>query len=208
MKKIQLISAIILILLFCANAETYAQRFGLQAGVDQTNFANFEPDDVLTSRLGCNVGMSLEFPASDNMDISFSILYSLSGAKVKDRPDDDQLFYNLHYYDVPLTLSYRIPLIEDRLSVLPMAGIFGKIMVGATLTGQQMSKPIELKEDATMSPKHYDVGLTAGGIVEISKNLQIVVEYQHGFMKVFKNEWDKGYGNNTGLRISLRMFIG
>jgi hypothetical protein len=207
MKKYLFLLTLLVILLFCKAPDIHA-RFGLQAGIDRTSIENFDPDDLLTSRLGYNVGMYIEAPLSDNLSINPAFLFCLSGAKMKDSPSNLNTFYNLHYLEVPLTLSYRIHLIEDWLSVLPMAGVYGRIRLGAERVNQWRPDPEDLESDGMLSLNYFDAGLAAGGIVEIGKKLQISIEYQRGFVKVFDNEiWGKRYGNNSGLRISLRMFF-
>ncbi|MDR0729725.1 MAG: PorT family protein [Prevotellaceae bacterium] len=210
MKKYQLLLTALVCLSFCT--VTYAQRIGIQGGVDRTSFLGDEFNS-LTARWGYNAGVYLEIPLNRSLNINPALLICLNGAKsttpgVEGVIPDNHTFFNIHYLEVPLTVSYRFELLEGYLSVMPLAGIHGKLRLGAITTDQSWPDSVPLEEDGVLSLSSIDAGMTIGGTIEILENLQLTMEYNRGFVKIFHPEAPaEPVGYNSGFRISLRMFF-
>ncbi|OFX88681.1 MAG: hypothetical protein A2W99_04225 [Bacteroidetes bacterium GWF2_33_16] len=139
MKKI---TKILILIVFVAFAtESFAQKFGLKAGLNFANMLNkndyITASDEYESKTGFQVGPIVEFRLTNLLSLETGVLFSTKGFKTE---DSGKLYgvnwetlssYNLNYLDIPvyLRVGYNIGSVR----------VFGNIgpYIGIALSGKE-----------------------------------------------------------------------
>ncbi|MDD4373672.1 MAG: porin family protein [Bacteroidales bacterium] len=100
-----LIKLLILVFAFSAATETFAQTFGVKAGLNLSNMLVKNDDHTFSDdykmKPGFHVGVTAEFPFSDMVSFETGLLLSTKG--FKESEGDAKFNANLLYIDIPLT---------------------------------------------------------------------------------------------------------
>lgn len=141
MKKI--FTLCLTVFLLGAVTETYAQTFGIKAGVNLANQTAKDDDDSYDddykSKIGFNVGVTLDIPISDVVSFETGLIASSKGSKVEGTGFEAKT--NLLYVDIPLTAKFSFEINRDSKFYIA-AGPY----VGIGLSGKSTSKVDGLDE--------------------------------------------------------------
>lgn len=175
-----------------------AQRFAFQGGIESTSF--IIDGDKRDSKIGFNIGGFLEIPLNrkEKLNLNTGLEFTIRGYSYKDYYQI-KVLENYTYIEIPLTLSYRFGIIEDKLALLPYAGFYGGGLIG--INNSYDNLPPEYGDNF----QNIDLGLKAGISVEIVRNIQVAVEKNIGLLNLYKESQEKI--TNTGTRYCLRFFF-
>ncbi|MBN9312547.1 MAG: opacity protein [Chryseobacterium sp. 39-10] len=166
---------------------TFAQQFGVKAGMNVSSLSKQQGLDDSKSKIGLNAGVFMNAPIAENFSIQPEVLYSQYGAKVNwTNPiggDKMSASQNLDYITVPVMFQYNaIP--SFYLEAGPEFGFLvsatNKIKnetTGASSTGSNY------KDD--LNTFNFGVGLGAG--YYFTKNVGLNARYVAGFTDTAKN---------------------
>ncbi len=166
---------------------TFAQQFGVKAGMNVSSLSKQQGLDDSKSKIGLNAGVFMNAPIAENFSIQPEVLYSQYGAKVNwTNPiggDKMSASQNLDYITVPVMFQYNaIP--SFYLEAGPEFGFLvsatNKIKnetTGASSTGSNY------KDD--LNTFNFGVGLGAG--YYFTKNVGLNARYVAGFTDTAKD---------------------
>jgi hypothetical protein len=113
MKKI--FTLCLTVFLLGAVTETYAQTFGIKAGVNLANQTAKDDDDSYDddykTNIGFNVGVTLDIPISDVVSFETGLIASSKGSKIEGEGFESKT--NLLYADIPLTAKFSFEINRD-----------------------------------------------------------------------------------------------
>lgn len=167
---------------------TFAQQFGVKAGMNVSSLTKEQGLDDSKSKIGFNAGVFMNAPIAANFSIQPEVLYSQYGAKVNwtNPIDGDKMSasQNLDYITVPVMFQYNaIP--SFYLEAGPEFGFLvsatNKIKnetTGASTTGSNY------KDD--LNTFNFGVGLGAG--YYFTKNVGLNARYVAGFTDTAKDQ--------------------
>lgn len=166
---------------------TFAQQFGVKAGMNVSSLSKQQGLDDSKSKIGLNAGVFMNAPIAENFSIQPEVLYSQYGAKVNwTNPiggDKMSASQNLDYITVPVMFQYNaIP------SFYLEAGPEFGFLVSATNkikneTSGASSTGSNYKDD--LNTFNFGVGLGAG--YYFTKNVGLNARYVAGFTDTAKN---------------------
>ncbi|MDX9696612.1 MAG: porin family protein [Bacteroidales bacterium] len=177
MKKV---TKILILIVFVAFAtESFAQKFGLKAGLNFANMLNKNDDitssDEYKSKLGFQVGPVVEFDLTDMFSLETGVIFSTKGFKTEDA--GTSIFgdwetvsrINLNYLDIPVNLraGYDIGSIKVIGNIGPYIGIAlsGKEKIETTIDGDTDINETKLEigsDKGEDNIKRTDFGLNIG----------------------------------------------
>ncbi len=210
---------IIVVIVFTMATSSFAQNFGIRAGLNLSNM--LEKDDDITysedykMNPGFHVGATAEFPITEMFSFETGLFLSTKGFKIS----EEETFWgetlkidaemNLLYIDVPLTGKASFDLggakVYGVLGPYIGMGISGKLkwefsMDGETEKGEE---DIEWGSDEDQHDlKRLDFGLTVGAGVEIS-SIQVGLTYGLGLANISPYSDDGFKTNNRVLGVTL-----
>jgi hypothetical protein len=196
-----------LLVFFSASAPSFAQKFGVKAGLNLSTFMIKDDDqnysDDLKLKPGFHLGATGEFPISGKFSFTTGLLFSTKGYKEKGEINFGSGtlgtytgFANVNYLEVPLTpkVTFGSGTTKFYLTAGPYVAIAlsGKAKIEVKSGGQteKNSEKIEFGSD-NGELRRLDFGLTAGAGVEI-ENFQIGLSYGYG-LATLSNHTDNGY---------------
>lgn len=152
-------------------------RFGITAGLNiagqtwKDDDFSYSPD----SRLGFNVGLTVDFPILESLYIKSGLLYTTKGSKTEDDGDEEKL--SPAYLEIPILASYRYDFSDAaqwQLNFGPYIayGIGGKYKYG------------DYEEDyfGDDGAKRFDLGLQIGTGITLGQHYNIGIAYQFGLV--------------------------
>lgn len=164
--------------------------FGIRAGMNMSNFSGDDAED-LDSRIGFNVGVSVDIPLLQSLYLQTGLYATQKGAKYEE--DGDELKFNPLYLEIPVLASYRYDFSEStqlQINVGPYLayGISGKAKY--TEYDGHASKSAEVDffgdDDDQFGGKRFDVGLQVGAGITVSK-FYLGCAYEFGFSDAVKD---------------------
>ena len=173
---------IILVILAVATVSTFAQKFGVKAGV---NLSSYYGDDAKGSKTltGFQVGGLYEMPLSEGFFLQPELLLTLKGAKsavgdLKMKP---------FYLQVPVKAMYKLDLGTGKFTLA--AGPYAAIGIAGKVSSGSESANLFTKEDGATEAmlKRFDLGLSSGIGYEFNSGLFINFESSLGFLNVAKD---------------------
>ncbi len=199
-----LISLFVFVFVLTMATGSFAQRFGLKAGLNLSNMLIEDDDKTYSDDFknfpGFNLGFTSEFPISEILSFETGLQLSTKGSKSSSDNYEEQV--NLLYFDVPLTAKASF----DLGGIKPY-GVFGPY-IGMGLIGLHRDKNTYEGETETDAEavvwgsdegesdfKRLDYGLTIGAGVEIS-SIQLGFTYNLGLANISPYS-DNGYKNNN-----------
>lgn len=152
-------------------------RFGITAGLNiagqtwKDGDISYSPD----SRLGFNVGLTVDFPILESLYIKSGLLYTTKGSKDEDDGYEEKL--SPAYLEIPVLASYRYDFSDAaqwQLNFGPYIayGIGGKYKYG------------DYEEDyfGDDGAKRFDLGLQIGTGITLGQHYNIGIAYQFGLV--------------------------
>ncbi len=210
-----LIKLSIVVLLLSIGSDSFAQTFGIKAGLNLSNFRIKDDDDTLSDDFkmnsGFHIGPTVEFPINELFSFESGLLLSTKGFKVSDKGThlDETFDYkqklNLLYLDVPLTAKATYDIggakIYGTFGPYIGTGLSGKAKYEAD--GHTNEDDINFGSDEDDDDlKRLDYGLTAGAGI-VFNAIQIGITYGLGLANI-SNNTDDGYKiNNRVLGFSV-----
>ena len=205
--------------MFATAAESFAQTFGVKAGLNLSNLLEKDDEDTYSTdykmKPGFHVGATAEFPLSEMFSFEPGILLSTKGYKYSDSGSDSGYDWeetetaNLYYIDIPLLAkaSYDLGSVKIYGALGPYLGIglSGKWEYEYSFDGdtESESETVEWGNDSENDHlKRLDFGLTFGAGVEIS-SFQIGLAYNLGLKNISAYTGDGFKVNNRVLGISV-----
>lgn len=212
-----LLKLLIVVIGFTMTTESYAQTFGVKAGLNLSNMLVEDDDDTYSDDFkvnpGFHVGATAEFPITELFSFETGLLLSTKGFKVSEEETfmGETVKYesklNLIYLDIPLTAKASFDLGGARIY-----GVFGPY-IGMGLSGKSKFEITAMGETETDEEdikwgsdeddfKRLDLGLTMGAGVEIS-SIQIGLSYGLGLANISTNADGGSKISNRVLGISV-----
>jgi len=209
MKKCFFIASLLLIMI--PLAQTYAQKFGVRAGVQFPSMLQKDDDDTYTDdnkmKLGFQVGGVFEYPLMDALSLEGGLIMSLKGAKMKEEDGDYSYTQNtnLFYLVIPITAKYTADLGNIKLygQAGPSLGIgiSGKLKWTEDYDGDEETGTETVEWGSEADDDHYkrpDIGLHIGGGVVVS-GIQFGLFYELGMANLSPS-------THNGFKIKNRTF--
>jgi len=191
---------LIVIIAITMAKESYAQIFGIRAGLNLSNMLDKDDEGTNSNdfkmKPGFNVGPTVEFPINEMVSFESGLLLSTKGFKYDEKGTDGGETYeynvksNLLYLDIPLTAKAHFDV-----KAAKIYGAFGPY-IGIGLSGKVKSEDTSMgqtdKSDETIKwgsdkenddLKRLDYGLTLGAGVLIN-SIQIGLSYDLGLANI------------------------
>ena len=189
MKKLFLTIALIGATILSINA----QKFGVKAGV---NFTNFDNNDEVSwnSKTGVNVGIFVEFGLSDKFYLQPELLYSTQGAKFDEF--GNELKAEINYINFPLMLKFKAA--ENfYLEAGPQIGFLTTAKTKYTEDGE--TEVDDIKDET----KSTDFDLNFGLSYDVLDNLAIGARYSLGLINIIDEQEEDEEIKNTVLSFTI-----
>lgn len=185
---------------FIMATESYAQTFGVKAGLNLSNMLAKDDDDTYSDDYkmnpGFNIGATAEFPITEMFSFETGLLLSTKGFKIS----EEETFMgetwkfegkmNLFYLDIPLTAKASFNLggtkIYGVFGPYIGMGISGKNKVEFTAMGETETDEKDIKwgsDEDEDDLKRFDFGLTMSAGIEIS-SIQFGLSYGLGLANI------------------------
>ena len=195
-----LLKLLIVVIGFTMTTESYAQTFGVKAGLNLSNMLVEDDDDTYSDDFkvnpGFHVGATAEFPITELFSFETGLLLSTKGVKASEEETfmGETVKYesklNLIYLDIPLTAKASFDLGGARIYGVfgPYIGmgLSGKSKFEITAMGETETEEEDIKlgsDEDEDDVKRLDFGLTMGAGVEIS-SIQIGLSYGLGLANI------------------------
>lgn len=177
MKKVTKILILVVLVVFAT--ESFAQKFGLEAGLNFANMLNKNDDitssDEYKSKMGFQIGPIVEFSLTNLFSLETGVLFSTKGFKTEDSGTtfgidwETESRFKLNYLDIPVNLraGYDIGSIKVIGNIGPYIGIAlsGKEKIERTVDGDTEINEYELQigsDKGEDNIKRTDFGLNIG----------------------------------------------
>lgn len=198
MKKLCTILA--LILLVAISTQSYAQTFGIRAGLNIATVSVKDDDgnysDEISSKVGLQLGPVLEFPLGNLFVIETGILFSNKGANNSDSGGPGIGFnsdvISVNYIDIPV--NFKIEYDVSAMRIYGNLGPYVAIATTARMGDEKMN--IGSSEDDDLS--RTDIGLNIGAGAGI-RGFEFGLNYGLGLTSIIP------YDSN-GLSVKTRVF--
>ena len=218
---------IVIILSFCQGPLKAQFRLAVTTGLHSASLmeSNSIPDyqqnwgQFYSSKTGFRLGVLGEIPLGDkSFFLQPGIFYSAKGNQFEKLYDTlvvaDSLYLqhtlNLNYVELPLYLTWKLPLSADKKTKLFLsAGPYFAFIFGASQSYQNRIKPYPYQKwvfnsgtddllvgDETGSYKTFDIGVAAKAGVEFGR-VEIGMYYSHGFTNVYTASYPSTFHNKT-----------
>ncbi len=193
---------IALLLGITANAQEKPLTFGVKAGM---NLANFSGDGDFDSKIGFNVGVTVDYALPSNLYILSGLEFTIKGGKTKAEyimmEEDVAVRYkvtaNPMYLQLPVHLGYKLAVTEGVNLVFHTGpyiayGVGGKRKSTKTEYTKDEKNSIGGKEDffGDDKAKRFDFGLGLGAGAEFGK-IGVGLGYDFGLVKLYDESNNK-----------------
>lgn len=170
--------------------------WGIRAGM---NMANMTGDDAeeLDSRIGFNVGVSVDIPLLQSLYLQTGLYVTQKGAKSEyydyDEDCDVELKFNPLYLEIPILASYRYNFNDNtqlQVNFGPYIayGLSGKAELSASSGNTSISTDADFfgDDDDQFGGKRFDMGLQVGTGVTFNKFF-VGCAYEFGLTEIAKD---------------------
>ena len=204
MKNLTKFFVMVCLLTFSAN--TFAQTFGVKAGLNLSNLVLKHNDETLTNSMkpGFHIGPTAEIPINEMFSFEPAVLLSTKGYKYSEPGYDESI--NLLYIDVPLTgkATYDVGGVK-------IYGAFGPY-VGVGLTGKYKTSDspdytLKWGKAADDDLERFNYGLVFGAGVEFNA-FQLGISYELGLANMAPSDAEGEKIHDRVLGISLGYWFG
>ncbi len=189
------------ILVLTMATESFAQNFGVKAGLNLSNMVikdNDNSEDDLKMNLGFNIGATAEFPINDMFAFETGLMLNTKGFRISEEEEgvEYKAKYNIFYLDIPLTAKVGFDAGGNKAFVIagPYVGfaLSGKYKSEFSSDGESLSdsQSVEFGSDEDQQ-KRLDYGLLIGAGAEFG---QISVGANYGLgLASMSNDSENGY---------------
>lgn len=178
---------------------TFAQQFGIKAGMNVSSLSTEEGLDDQKSKIGFNAGVFMNAPLAENFSIQPELLYSQYGDKANATIAGNEYSYarNLDYVTIPVMFQYNATP-SFYLEAGPEFGLLvsAKNKVKNETSGQTITESDNYKDD--LNGFNFGVGLGAG--YYFTPNVGLTARYVAGFTDIYKD------GQNSGDAVKNNVF--
>ena len=193
MKKLFLGAAI------AVSSLSFAQQFGIKAGMNVSSLSTEEGLDDQKSKIGFNAGVFMNAPLAENFSIQPELLYSQYGDKANATVAGNEYSYSrkLDYVTLPVMFQYNATP-SFYLEAGPEFGLLvsAKNKVKNETSGQTVSESDNYKDD--LNGFNFGLGLGAG--YYFTPNVGLTARYVAGFTDIYKD------GQNSGDAVKNNVF--
>lgn len=185
--------------------------FGVRAGMNVANVGGDEDD--AKSKIGFFGGLGVDFNIVNSLSINSGLFFTQKGCKTDDiamdiegYPMDANARFTMNFIELPVYLSYRLPLnLESSLQVFfgPYFdyGVYGKatadVKFKGEFHGEKVSQSMDLFDD-DYDFKRFHVGLGLGAAYTWSR-FSVGLSYQWGMTEVVADA--ESYWNNFNISV-------
>lgn len=185
--------------------------FGVRAGMNVATVGGDEDD--AKSKIGFFGGLGVDFNIVNSLSINSGLFFTQKGCKTDDidmdiegYPMDANARFTMNFIELPVYLSYRLPLnLESSLQVFfgPYFdyGVYGKatadVKFKGELHGEKVSQSMDLFDD-DYDFKRFHVGLGLGAAYAWSR-FSVGLSYQWGMTEVVADA--ESYWNNFNISV-------
>lgn len=185
--------------------------FGVRAGMNVATVGGDEDD--AKSKIGFFGGLGVDFNIVNSLSINSGLFFTQKGCKTDDidmdiegYPMDANARFTMNFIELPVYLSYRLPLnLESSLQVFfgPYFdyGVYGKatadVKFKGELHGEKVSQSMDLFDD-DYDFKRFHVGLGLGAAYTWSR-FSVGLSYQWGMTEVVADA--ESYWNNFNISV-------
>lgn len=194
MKKLFLGAAI------AVSSLTFAQQFGVKAGMNISSLSQEEGLDDQGSKIGFNAGLFMNAPLAENFSIQPELIYTQYGSKYDDTVlNGNRISFakNLDYIALPVMFQYNATP-EFYLEAGPEFGL----LVSAKDKAKNESDNDVIYESDNFKDRlngfNFGVGLGAG--YYFTPNIGLTARYVAGFTDIYKD------GENSGDAVKNNVF--
>ncbi|MCW4452707.1 PorT family protein [Kaistella sp. BT6-1-3] len=178
---------------------TFAQQFGIKAGMNVSSLSTEEGLDDQKSKIGFNAGVFMNAPLAENFSIQPELLYSQYGDKANATIAGNEYSYSrkLDYVTLPVMFQYNATP-SFYLEAGPEFGLLvsAKNKVKNETSGQTISESDNYKDD--LNGFNFGLGLGAG--YYFTPNVGLTARYVAGFTDIYKD------GQNSGDAVKNNVF--
>ena len=182
MQTIAIKTKLLLVLLGLLSVSSIsAQRLGVRAGANLSN-SKVELKGVDTkSNVGFNIGVISDFNLPfDGWKINTGLLFSNQGFALKqDYGNNSGLTYNFttNTIEVPVNVRKEFNLLIVKQYI--QAGLYSSYVLSGRVKDGDTSHSLDFKNNSD----RFDTGFSVGIGSDLTKNIQILINYDHGFTK-------------------------
>ncbi len=160
---------------------TFAQQFGIKAGMNVASLSNDAGLDDAKSKIGFNAGVFMNAPLAESFSIQPEVLYSQYGAKAESSNGNIKNEIKLDYITVPVMFQYNAtPALY--LEAGPEFGFQVSAKNKLTVNGNSETQDIDNDNNNKFN---FGVGLGAG--YYFTPNIGLTARYVAGFTDVVKD---------------------
>ncbi len=175
--------------------QSYAQIFGIKAGLNLSNMSMKDNDDTYSDDFemnpGFHVGGTMDYPFSDILSLETGLFLDTKGFKWDNKEGDEEgeVKVNLYYLDIPITLKGSFEVGSGGVKIYGAAGPYigmglsGKFKSEYSYQGEKESEEEDVEWGDDGDFKRLDYGLTFGAGVEFSA-FQLGVSYDLGLANI------------------------
>ena len=207
----------IVALLVTIGTASYAQIFGVKAGLNLSNFLikndNFHNDTKMNP--GFHFGPTIEIPIDEMFSFESGLLLSTKGMKISEKENymGSSIEFiqkvNLYYLDIPLTAKATFDIggskIYGTFGPYVGMGLSGKSKTEYTQNGENRTTEEEINFGSNEGEDNFmrlDYGLTAGAGIEL-KSIQIGISYNLGLANIINYSDNENTIKNRVLGVSV-----
>lgn len=175
---------------------TFAQQFGIKAGMNVSSLSKDEGLSDQKSKIGFNSGVFMNAPIAESFSIQPEILYNQLGEKSNATIAGTKYSYASHldYITVPVMFQYNATP-SFYLEAGPEMGflVSAKNKIKNESTGQTVNETGDYKDD--LNGFNFGVGLGAG--YYFTPNIGLTARYVAGFTDIYKDNGGDAVKNNV-----------
>lgn len=184
---------------------TFAQQFGVKAGMNVSSLSKDAGLDDNKSKIGFNAGLFMNAPLGQNFSIQPEILYNNLGDKVSYKNQSGveyaSVARNLDYISVPVMFQYNATP-EFYLEAGPEFGFLVNAKVKTDNSILNSTTTTSLDTDAY---KDFNMGLGLGAGYYFTPKIGITARYVAGLTDVYSsNNGDKVKNNNFQVGLAYK----
>jgi hypothetical protein len=214
------IKLILIVVVLTMTTESFAQKFGIKAGLNLSNVLIKDNYDTYSDNLkmhpGFHIGATAEFPFSEMMSFETGLLLTTKGYKYNESEADYEYSEkaSAYYLDIPITAkaSFNVggPKIYGLLGPYVGIGLTGKYKSEGNYYGQTFSETEDIKWGSDPDVDHLkrlDFGLLGGVGAEIS-SFKVELTYGLGLANISSYTEDGTTLKNRVLSLSVGYIFG
>jgi len=212
MKKISRLSSVVFLMIFTSQIHSQV-KFGVKTGLNLATMLDKDSSTIYSKEYkkkpSLLLGVTGEFPFSDNFSIESGLLFSSKGYKMKD--SSATVSVNLSYFEIPINAVYNFDL--DYIKMTIKAGPY----IGAAVKGKAKSNEkvftdgqgnsvnkvdLNLGRNKTDFAKQLDYGISFGLGAEVN-SICFGIQYGLGLANITTNTENENIFKNRVIGITI-----